>query len=37
MSGAANTVDQVPEPTTMLLMGAGLLFAGIFSRKSKKA
>ena len=37
ISAAANTVDQAPEPTTMLLMGTGLLFAGIFSRRSKKA
>jgi len=37
ISGVANTVDQVPEPITMLLMGTGLLFAGIFSRRSKKA
>ena len=37
ISGVANTSDQIPEPTTMLLMGTGLLFAGIFSRRSKKA
>jgi PEP-CTERM motif len=37
MSEVGNTVDQIPEPTTMLLMGTGLLFAGIFSRRSKKA
>ena len=38
ISGVTNTVDQlVPEPSSMLLMGTGLLLAGIFSRRGKKA